>query len=148
MPNPIKPGHIHGQNPNIPERLPEHTRRRWNNGGGAGLVFAAIAALIGVVLFISISMTSHAADTATAQDSTPASDLMQTLAYFFGAVLLGGVIVYGIMRSRSGAPSIETHVGVKRIYRQEEDERREKEARANHSPGIVDEIERKTDTTG
>jgi hypothetical protein len=47
MPDPLEPGHIPGQNPNTPQRLPGHTRRRYRLGGtGPFRWVAAFAALI------------------------------------------------------------------------------------------------------
>jgi hypothetical protein len=47
MPDPLKPGHIEGQNPNTPERLPGHTR--WYHGRRARYSVAVFCIAAGLI---------------------------------------------------------------------------------------------------
>jgi hypothetical protein len=143
MTNPVEPGHIPGQNPSTPERLPGHTNEAFRARYGGALFFAAVALAVIVAISFLLSTGSHAADS-----STPTSDVMQTIAYLGGAIILGAAIAYGISRSRVSAPNSKQTDATKRIYREEEGDRQRQENAARKSSNPVDVIERKTDTTG
>jgi hypothetical protein len=83
-----------------------------------------------------------------ADSSTPTSDVMQTVAYFGGAILLGAAIAYGIMRSRARKPSSTQASATRALYDEEERDRQAREDAARKSSRPIDVIERKTDTTG
>jgi hypothetical protein len=54
-PDPLRPGHIEGQNPNTPERLPEHTAY-YTKGRGSqrGFLNTLIATAVVVVVTIGL----------------------------------------------------------------------------------------------
>lgn len=143
MTSPIEPGRIPGQNPETPERLPGHTHDLSGYRYGAAVVYGLIGLALLVVLVFALSNASRAAES-----STPVSDVMQTVAYFGGAVLLGIAIVYGMMHSRSRGPSSNQNAATKRVYEEEEKDRKQKELAAEKSSNPIDVVERKTDTTG
>jgi len=58
MPDPLAPGHIPGQNPATPERMPRHTASpRVNHWRLAPWIAAAI--VIAVVVLYSVGMVGH-----------------------------------------------------------------------------------------
>lgn len=143
MPSPIEPGHIPGQNPNTPERLPGHTRDLSGYRYRSAVVYGLIGVASLLALVFVLSTASH-----SAESSTPVSDVMQTVAYFGGAVLLGLVIAYGILQSRSRRPSSNQDAATKRLYEEEENDRKRREIAASKSSNPIDVVESKTDTTG
>jgi hypothetical protein len=58
MPDPLEPGHIPGQNPATPERMPGHTRDprggRWRGGS-----WLAVAAILGIALLYAFGVIGH-----------------------------------------------------------------------------------------
>jgi hypothetical protein len=58
MPDPLEPGHIPGQNPATPERMPGHThapvRDRW--GGASWLI---VVAILGIALLYALGIIGH-----------------------------------------------------------------------------------------
>lgn len=142
MTDPLDPGHIPGQNPSTPERLPAHTRLEARRGYSAGILYVAVAIALMLGLALILARGSGAAD------STPTSDVMQTVAYFGGAIVLGAAIAYGIFRSRIRKPSSTQETATRALYDEEESDRQRREAAASKSSRPMDVIKRKTDTTG
>lgn len=143
MTDPLEPGHIPGQNPSTPERLPAHTKFQARREYSAGILYVAVAIALMLGLALILAKGSRAADS-----STPTSDVMQTVAYFGGAILLGAAIAYGIMRSRARKPSSTQASATRALYDEEERDRQGREDAARKSSRPIDVIERKTDTTG
>jgi hypothetical protein len=58
-PDPLKPAHIPGQNPNTPERFPGSTRENRRSGGAAWIAGGVAAALIvGYALVLSGALST------------------------------------------------------------------------------------------
>jgi len=71
-PDPLDPGHIPGQNPNTPERLPGHTRYAGEHGSRRVLVAAVVIAAIVAAVVVGIGIaTWNSSD--SAQPSSTAS---------------------------------------------------------------------------
>lgn len=58
-PDPLEPGHIPGQNPNTPERLPGHTRRADGHGSRQVLIRVAVIAATVAAVAVGIGLATR-----------------------------------------------------------------------------------------
>ena len=58
-PDPLEPGHIPGQNPNTPERLPGHTQRTGRHGSRQVLIMVAVIAATVAAVAVAIGLATR-----------------------------------------------------------------------------------------